>query len=248
MAKAAVSQMEPLAEAVTTAQAHESQLKAQVASADARAKRLVELKERVVSAQVAFAEAIKDQQAWDSIAKLVEGNTGAKIPLLRYYLARRLKQVTHEASKNLSHMTGGRFTLIHDETAKGNNGRVEGLAVMVKDGWDGSVRTPESLSGGEGFMASLSLALALSEIVSRETGGRKLGALFIDEGFGSLDDETLNQVMDILDGLRSGGRLVGVISHVSSMRARIPAQLVVKRGRQGSTISTRINDNPEMSA
>ncbi|HZJ28823.1 MAG TPA: SbcC/MukB-like Walker B domain-containing protein, partial [Solirubrobacterales bacterium] len=101
----------------------------------------------------------------------------------------------------------------------------------------GAERETASLSGGESFYASLALALGLAEVVQRETGGRRLETLFIDEGFGSLDTETLDQVMAVLDELREGGRAVGVVSHVEELKTRIPARIEVHRSPQGSSIA-----------
>lgn len=112
-----------------------------------------------------------------------------------------------------------------EETAtRGSN---SGLDVRVLDEHTGVPRAPESLSGGERFLASLSLALGLAEVVSQRAGGITLDTLFVDEGFGSLDAQTLDLVMEVLDGLREHGRTVGVISHVGAMQERIPAQVVV---------------------
>jgi exonuclease SbcC len=95
------------------------------------------------------------------------------------------------------------------------------------------------LSGGETFMASVALALGLADTVTAEAGGLRLDTLFVDEGFGSLDDEgTLDNVLQALDALRDGGRTVGLVSHVAELRQRIPAQVKVVKGRNGSTIAT----------
>jgi exonuclease SbcC len=108
------------------------------------------------------------------------------------------------------------------------------------DAWTGRHRPPSSLSGGETFLASLALALGLADVVTAEAGGARLETLFVDEGFGSLDDEgTLDEVLEVLDGLRDGGRAVGIVSHVAEMRQRIPMQLRVEKGRSGSRVIQR---------
>lgn len=104
------------------------------------------------------------------------------------------------------------------------------------DGWTGAARDPATLSGGESFIASLALALGLADVVAAEAGGPEIGTLFVDEGFGTLDEETLDDVLDILDGLREGGRTVGIVSHVAELRLRIPARLQVVKGRSGSRL------------
>jgi len=108
---------------------------------------------------------------------------------------------------------------------------------MVEDLWTGQARDTATLSGGESFVASLALALALADGVREEAGGFDLQTLFIDEGFGSLDEDSLEQVLDVLDGLREGGRAVGVVSHVADLRARIPNQLHVTKTAAGSRVS-----------
>jgi exonuclease SbcC len=110
---------------------------------------------------------------------------------------------------------------------------------VVRDEWSGEARDPATLSGGETFVVSLALALGLADVVTAEAGGADLGTLFVDEGFGSLDADTLDDVLDVLDALRDGGRVVGVVSHVGEMRDRIPAQLVVSKDRAGSTVAVR---------
>ncbi len=105
------------------------------------------------------------------------------------------------------------------------------------DAWTGTERDTATLSGGESFFASLALALGLADVVTDEAGGMPLDTLFIDEGFGSLDEHTLEEVMDVLDGLRERDRAVGIVSHVADLRSRIPAQLMVRKGRHGSTLA-----------
>jgi DNA repair protein SbcC/Rad50 len=106
----------------------------------------------------------------------------------------------------------------------------------VLDAWTGVERDPATLSGGETFSASLALALGLADVVTAEAGGTLLETLFVDEGFGSLDDDTLDEVMGVLDGLRDGGRTVGIVSHVADLRQRVPVQLRIEKGRAGSHV------------
>lgn len=107
------------------------------------------------------------------------------------------------------------------------------------DAWTGSARDTATLSGGETFFVSLALALGLADVVTDEAGGARLDTLFIDEGFGSLDDQTLDEVLDVLDSLRERDRTVGIVSHVADLRRRIPTQLEVTKSRRGSTVSLR---------
>ena len=163
------------------------------------------------------------------------GDNALRMSLSSYVLAARLEQVAAAASERLLVMSGGRYTLVHCDDAERGRGR-SGLALRVVDSWTGRRRDTASLSGGESFYTSLALALGLADVVTAEAGGAAVETLFVDEGFGSLDDDTLTEVMDVLDGLRSGGRVVGLVSHVPDLRDRIPARLEVVRTRSGSTL------------
>jgi len=112
----------------------------------------------------------------------------------------------------------------------------EAVSLLIRDEWSGDARDPATLSGGETFVVSLALALGLADVIAHEVGGADLDTLFVDEGFGSLDAETLDDVMDTLDTLREGGRVVGVVSHVAHLRERIPTQLHVEKRRHGSAV------------
>ncbi|WP_380281162.1 SbcC/MukB-like Walker B domain-containing protein [Kitasatospora purpeofusca] len=159
-----------------------------------------------------------------------------RMRLESYVLAARLEQVAAAASDRLVRMSGGRYTLVHSD-GRGTGNKRSGLALRVVDAWTGTERDTATLSGGESFFASLALALGLADVVTDEAGGMPLDTLFIDEGFGSLDEHTLEEVMDVLDGLRERDRAVGIVSHVADLRSRIPAQLLVRKGRHGSTLA-----------
>ncbi|MFW0797457.1 SMC family ATPase [Gordonia sp. CPCC 205515] len=163
------------------------------------------------------------------------GQNSRRMSLHSYVLAARLEEVLVAASDRLRQMSSGRYEFVHSD-ASGPRGRRGGLEIEVRDEYTGAVRSTTTLSGGETFFASLALALGLSDVVAAESGGRVLDTMFIDEGFGTLDPEALDLVMGVLDELRTGGRVVGVVSHVDELRARIPAQLQVQRGENGSTI------------
>lgn len=164
------------------------------------------------------------------------GENQLKMTLTSYVLAARLEQVASAASSRLSTMSGGRYTLTHTDAKAGGN-KKSGLGLDVVDEWTQRSRDTATLSGGESFMASLALALGLADVVQQESGGLDIETLFVDEGFGSLDEESLDQVMDALEGLRDGGRVVGLVSHVAEMKTRIPVHLQVSKGRNGSTLS-----------
>ncbi|TJZ97587.1 hypothetical protein FA951_03630 [Dermacoccus nishinomiyaensis] len=165
------------------------------------------------------------------------GENTRRMRLTSYVLAAHLETVTQMANERLATMTDGRYQLRYtDERAKGN--QRSGLGLLVVDAWTGRSRDTATLSGGEAFMASLALALGLGDAVRADSGGLELHTLFVDEGFGSLDQDTLEQVMEVLDSLREGGRLVGVVSHVTELRARIPTHVEVVKTSEGSSVRT----------
>lgn len=183
------------------------------------------------------------RQEYDRVARMagLAAGTSAdnerRMRLESYVLAARLEQVAAAATVRLRRMSSGRYTLVHsdDRTGRGRSG----LGLHVVDAWTGRERDTATLSGGETFFASLALALGLADVVTDEAGGVRLDTLFIDEGFGSLDDQTLDEVLDVLDSLRERDRSVGIVSHVADLRRRVHAQLEVVKGRSGSTLRQR---------
>jgi exonuclease SbcC len=170
------------------------------------------------------------------LTRQVRGVDPPRISLNRFFLARRLEEVLIQATRRLSILSRGRFTLKRlDEGGSGNS--QAGLDLLVSDGWTGTDRPVRTLSGGQLFMASLALALGLADVVQARSGGVKLEALFIDEGFGTLDDESLQGVLGVLNDLRED-RMVGVISHVPELRRQISNRIEVGRDSVGS--NTRI--------
>ncbi len=169
------------------------------------------------------------------------GDNTLRMRLTSFVLAARLEKVAALANERLAVMGAGRYLLEHSDDRAARGAR-SGLGLRVLDQWTGRARDTASLSGGESFMASLALALGLADAVREEVGGLDLGTLFIDEGFGSLDDDSLEQVLTVLDGLREGGRAVGVVSHVADLRDRIPHQVVVTKGAAGSSVLVRAGD------
>ncbi|MGW7488189.1 AAA family ATPase [Streptomyces sp. NPDC054786] len=183
--------------------------------------------------------------AHDRVARLAALASGTstenerRMRLESYVLAARLEQVAAAATARLHRMSAGRYTLVHSDERAGG-ARRSGLGLHVIDAWTGRERDTSSLSGGETFFASLALALGLADVVTDEAGGTRLDTLFIDEGFGSLDEQTLDEVLDVLDSLRERDRSVGIVSHVADLKARIPAQLEVVKDRSGSTVRHRV--------
>jgi exonuclease SbcC len=167
------------------------------------------------------------------------GQNRNKMSLRSYVLAARLEEVAVAASRRLERMSQGRYSFVHSDEA-GARGTRGGLSLDVLDDYSGRRRPAKTLSGGESFLASLSLALGLADVVAGETGGALLDTLFVDEGFGTLDADTLDLVMNTLDDLRAGGRVVGLVSHVEELRQRIPTRLRVRKARTGSTLELSV--------
>ncbi|MFD8993940.1 AAA family ATPase [Streptomyces abikoensis] len=179
-----------------------------------------------------------------SLAAGTSARNERKMRLESYVLAARLEQVAAAATVRLRRMSGGRYTLVHSDARTSGRGR-SGLGLHVVDAWTGSERDTATLSGGETFFASLALALGLADVVTEEAGGVRLDTLFIDEGFGSLDEQTLDEVLDVLDTLRERDRTVGIVSHVADLRQRVPAQLRVVKDRSGSSVRLRTAPHPD---
>ena len=171
----------------------------------------------------------------EAVANRCAGKAAPKVSLQRWVLATYLEAICQHANRRLATITAGRYQLRVERDAA--HGRAKaGLDLWVHDAHTGTERPVSTLSGGETFQASLALALGVADSVEARTGGVRLDALFVDEGFGSLDAESRQLAMDELDGLREGGRMVGLISHVGALRERIRVGIEVTPTDQGSTI------------
>ena len=203
-----------------------------------RSRRLGELGDELARVLADWEPVRAEHAVVAGLAALVEGRSTDnqwRMRLSAYVLGERLRQVVAAANERLAGMTDQRYAL-EQEDEKGAGEQRGGLSLRVLDEWSGTRRDPATLSGGETFVVSLALALGLADTVSHEAGGTQLDTLFIDEGFGSLDADTLDHVMDTLDALRDGGRVVGLVSHVSELRTRVTSQLEVRKARGGSTV------------
>lgn len=202
-----------------------------------RAARVTELTQQLTDLAEAWEPVRRRLEIVSDLASTADGrgeHNAWRISLSSYVLAERLRQVVDAANDRLSVMLP-RYVLAHSEVRTGAERR-GGLGLVVLDQWSGRPRPAGTLSGGETFVVSLALALGLADVVTAEAGAIDIGTLFVDEGFGSLDSETLDDVLDTLDQLRDGGRVVGLVSHVSEMRERIPAQVRVRPLTHGSTV------------
>ncbi|WDV50125.1 SMC family ATPase [Streptomyces coeruleorubidus] len=240
---AARQQPADLASAQLAADAAARRLRAAASAHDAAARRCAELDRLSARAAAAVRRLAPLREEYDRVARMAGLTAGTsadnerRMRLESYVLAARLEQVAAAATLRLRRMSSGRYTLVHsdDRTGRGRSG----LGLHVVDAWTGRERDTATLSGGETFFASLALALGLADVVTDEAGGVRLDTLFIDEGFGSLDDQTLDEVLDVLDSLRERDRSVGIVSHVPDLRRRIHAQLEVVKGRSGSVLRQR---------
>ncbi len=178
----------------------------------------------------------------ERLAALAEGvsSEGGRLSFDRYVMGTIFREVLDMANRRLNVMTGGQFELVHSTDA-GRRNASAGLEIEILDVAKGTRRSSASVSGGEGFMVSLALALGLSDVVQNHAGGRKLDTLFIDEGFGSLDDGRLDSVITVLRDLTEGNRLVGLISHVDKLEESIPQKLRVKSTASGSTLELELS-------
>ncbi|MCP2031234.1 exonuclease SbcC [Okibacterium sp. HSC-33S16] len=201
-----------------------------------RVDQLTLLVTRVRAEQEASAQLREEYDQVRALANAVQGNepNTKRMRLETYVLAAQLEEIVTAANARLSTMTSGRYTLQHDDSVQYRNTR-SGLGLAILDEHTGRARPTHSLSGGETFLASLALALGLAEVVTNQAGGITLDTLFIDEGFGSLDPDTLAIAMSTLDSLRSGGRTIGLISHVDAMKEQIPAKLRIEVTDSGAS-------------
>ena len=223
---------------------------AELARADAAARQAASLQARtaeshehlrravdgVEQSATAYEEAADSSADLIRVASLARGENEAGTPLATWVLQARFEEVLVFANERLSQMSSGRYELIRvaEETSQRRRRKGLGLAVVDHLG-DERTRDPRTLSGGETFYVSLSLALALADVVSAESGGVSLETLFIDEGFGTLDADTLQAVMAQIDHLRAGGRTVGIVSHVAELRDQIAERIAVRRVASGGS-------------
>ena len=176
------------------------------------------------------------------LAGYVTGRSNAlRVPLLQYVLGMMLDETIQSANRFFSVLSRGRYALQHKQGKSGAG--YGGLDIEVLDGMSGTCRSVETLSGGEQFLASLSLAFGLSDVVQSYSGAVRLDSIFIDEGFGSLDTDTLDTAMRALESIRQSGRVVGIISHVSELQSRIPTMIRIWKTASGSAAAKVIAED-----
>lgn len=172
------------------------------------------------------------------MAKAAAGKGEVRVSLERFVLGNLLDSVLSIASQRLHVMSKGQYRLVRQDESSQKRTSTAGLDLAIDDAYSGKTRPVATLSGGESFMASLALALALSDVVQQRSGGIQLDTLFVDEGFGSLDQESLQLAIDTLVDLQASGRTIGIISHVSELKEQMPQRIDVISTRTGSTVKT----------
>jgi exonuclease SbcC len=212
-----------------TAQAHAGQLAQRLTESRARAAEL----QTSLSAQRAVADATTAVIRIADLVSAGSSDNAKAMSLPTFVLRERFVDVVASANSRLATMSDGRYRLEHVEGRRGN--RKSGLELHVRDTHTEHPRDPATLSGGESFYCSLALALGLADAVTSEAGGVDLGTLFVDEGFGSLDADTLDQVLEVLQGLATSGRAVGIVSHVPELKEQIAERISVVPNRDGSS-------------
>lgn len=232
------------ARAAESASQEESAAHAAAERLTSRRHRTGELVEQLRDEVSGWIPALNNYDEAAALAALVQGRSADnqwQTRLSAYVLAFRLAQVVAAANERLVQMSDHRYSLVQSGHRLAGQRR-GGLGLLVSDDWSGETRDPATLSGGETFVVALALALGLADVITDEAGGADLATLFVDEGFGSLDPDTLDDVLDTLDTLRERGRVVGVVSHVADMADRIPHQLRIAKDRTGSTVSLQVSE------
>lgn len=174
----------------------------------------------------------------DLLARLAAGKLAGglgKVAFETFVQGAYFDQVLNAANERLHVMSASRYSLAHRDVGR-NRRSIAGLEIDVLDRYTGSMRPSETLSGGETFLASLALALGLSDVIMAQAGGMYIDAMFVDEGFGTLDEETCQLAIEVLDKLSSDDRMIGIISHVPDLKERIARQIQVTKTRSGSTL------------
>mgnify|MGYP001217447467 CR=1 FL=1 len=189
-------------------------------------------KEKIIQAERLYRNAEKEYQLVKDLYDVIRGENKFKISFERYLLVEFLDRILQAANLRLQTISGGQFYLARSDRRE-KHGKQSGLGLDVFDNYTGQYRDVKTLSGGEKFNASLCLALGMADVIQTYEGGISLETMFIDEGFGSLDEDSLNKAIDTLIELQQTGRLIGIISHVQELKQAIPAVLEVKKSAEG---------------
>jgi len=206
------------------------------AECQANLKQLTDNKNKFDALENEIEVANKTFELWQHLSDVANGKlSDSKISFRRSYLQSIFRDIVEESNARLDRMSEGRYKFVMSEERVNNRVKSGGLDIKIFDAYTGKARIANTLSGGESFLAALSLALGLAAVVKNISGGVKLDTLFIDEGFGSLDSDALDAAVEVLENLQVGGRLVGIISHVDELKQRLPVRLEVKKSQSGSS-------------
>lgn len=227
----------------------EEQTKAERATKDANdryhaSENLIQANQKLVDEINRVLDQVTDQitkaDHFGELAEVANGKGAQRLSLERYVLQRFLLEVLENANVRLRTLTDGRYQFKLDNST-GSSQKRTGLEINIYDDHAGKVRSVHTLSGGESFIAALALALALAEVIQNQSGGIEIEALFIDEGFGSLDEDSLMLAMNTLESIEGKNRMIGIISHVSELQAQVPDQLqVIADGKGESHIQYQV--------
>jgi exonuclease SbcC len=192
----------------------------------------IQYKDGLIEAERRYADAEREFERIKDLYDVVRGENSKKISFERYLQIEFLEKIIYAANQRLQRLSGGQYYLVRSDRIE-KRGKQSGLGLDVYDHYTGQLRDVRTLSGGEKFNASLCLALGLADVIQAYQGGISLETMFIDEGFGSLDEESLTQAIDTLIDLQRSGRMIGVISHVQELKQAIPAVLEVMKTKEG---------------
>ena len=231
---------------LTPLAARQEEVKALFAAKQEELKRAHAFRDGAVKTEKLFGQKLQKIEAAEEeygyvrdLDNLASGNNEKRLVFEQYVLAGYFEQILRAANLRFYKMSGSRYEMYRVEEA--GDGRVkDSLEIQVKDFYTGKMRSVKTLSGGECFKASLSLALGMSDVIQAANGGIRVEALFIDEGFGALDAESLDQACEILTGLVEKDRMIGIISHVAELRERIDSQILIEKTNSGSSVKIRV--------
>ena len=185
---------------------------------------------------------LEEHRRLDTLYRMASGNvSGARMDLETYVQRYYLERVLYAANRRFQEMSAGQFELRMYDLEKAGEGRNKGLDLMVYSTVTGKEREVRTLSGGESFMAALSLALGMADQIQESSAAVNLDMMFIDEGFGSLDEHSRNQAVRVLLEMAEGSRLIGIISHVTELKQEIEDQLLVTKNEEGSHVKWQIS-------
>lgn len=187
-------------------------------------------------------EILEEHARIDALYRMASGNvSGARMDLETYVQRYYLERILYAANRRFGEMSAGQFEFRMYDIEKAGEGKNRGLDLMIYSAVTGKEREVRTLSGGESFMAALSLALGMADQIQESSAAVNLDMMFIDEGFGSLDEHSRNQAVKVLQEMAEGSRLIGIISHVTELKQEIEDQLIVSKDENGSRVRWQIS-------